>query len=66
MSKIFNIPCVWQQYGILKIEADSLDEAAMIAEGSDTALPKDSSYVMGSFEVDHDAIECYNEDSSTD
>jgi hypothetical protein len=61
-KKRYKIPCVWQVYGFAYIEADSLDEAAEIAESDMTPLPENSSYVDGSFEVDHEALECYNEE----
>ena len=60
--KEYKIPCVWQQYGFLTIEADDWDEAIEIAEAEDTPLPTESEYVMSSFEVDHDMIEYEREE----
>ena len=54
---IYRIPCTWEMYGVLEIEADSLDEAIAIAEDDDTDLPCDDHYVDGSFEVDHALLE---------
>jgi hypothetical protein len=52
----YTIPCSWQMYGHLKIQADSLEDAIEIAESDSTNLP-DGSYVEASFEVDHDVLE---------
>ena len=57
MTKKYKIPCSWQVYGYLDIEADGWDEAIEIAEAYDTPLPTDGSYVEASFEVDYDIIE---------
>ncbi len=62
MSKIYNIPVSWEMMAIAKIEAESLDEAIEKAEDNNYPLPTDSMYVDGSFEVNHDIIECYNEE----
>lgn len=50
MSKIFKIPCSWVSYGVLEIEAESLEEAINTAY-DDSPLPEDSSYLDGSFTV---------------
>ena len=55
--KIYKIPCVWEVYGHLEIEAESLEGAISIAEDDDTNLPIESSYIEGSFWVDHDGID---------
>lgn len=52
----YKIPCSWQVYGYMDIEADSLDEAISIAEDDSTPLP-DGNYVDGSFEIDNNMIE---------
>lgn len=57
MTKKYKIPCSWQVYGYLDIEADGWGEAIEIAEDYDTPLPTDGSYVEASFEVDYDIIE---------
>lgn len=51
--KTYKIPVVWQMYGYVEVEAESLDEA--IQKAQDAPLP-DGSYVEGSFEVDGDGI----------
>lgn len=50
--KTYKIPMVWQMYGYVEIEADSLDEA--IQQAQDAPLPENGSYVEGSFDVDGD------------
>jgi|SaaInlV_135m_DNA_3_1039749.scaffolds.fasta_scaffold93466_2 hypothetical protein len=62
MSKEYKIPCSWQMYGYLDVEAESWDEAIEKAEDNGTPLPTDGSYVEASFEVDHDIIEFEREE----
>lgn len=49
--KTFKIPVTWEVYGIVKIEADSLEEALNIFDKTEDeiSLPLDSEYVDGSF-----------------
>ena len=51
--KTWKIPCVWQMYGYLKIEANTLEEAIEKAYDDDQGFPDDSSYLNESFEVDN-------------
>ncbi len=62
MSKYYEIPCSWEVYGTLEVEANSLEEAIAIAEADDTPMPNDSDYVDGSFVVDRDMAEEINKD----
>jgi len=64
--KTYKIPAVWQMYGYVDVVADSLAEAVHIAEDSSAmlhcrgwsaALPTDATYLEGSFEIDHDALD---------
>jgi len=52
--KTYKIGVVWQVYGYVEVEADSLTEAVLIAE--DAPLPDNGEYIQGSFEVDHDGF----------
>lgn len=52
--KTYKIGVVWQVYGYVEVEADSLTEAVLIAE--DAPLPDNGEYIEGSFEVDHDGL----------
>jgi hypothetical protein len=60
--KEYRIPCHWQVYGSLYIEAESWDEAIEKAEEDETPLPTDGDYVEASFEVDYDIIEFEKEE----
>ena len=62
MSKYYEIPCTWEVYGTVEIEADSLGEAIELAERDDSPMPDDSDYVDGSFQVDRDIAEESNKD----
>jgi len=52
----YRIPCTWESYGIMLIEAESLEEARSIAE--DDPLP-DAEYVDGSFEINEEMLEYF-------
>jgi len=61
MSKLktFTIPCIWQAWGLLHIEAKNLKEAKKKA--FDMPLPADSEYIDDSFEIDEEGIPIHNE-----
>ena len=63
MGKYYEIPCTWEVYGTIEIEADSLEEAIELAERDDAPMPDDSDYVDGSFQVDRDIAEEINKDA---
>ena len=56
--KTYKIGVVWQMYGYVEVEANSLEEAVKEVEdgGGDMPLPSVSDYVEGSFEVDPDGL----------
>ena len=56
--KTYKIPVVWQMYGYVEVEAESMVEAVdKVQNGNgDMPLPDTADYVEGSFEVDHDGI----------
>lgn len=58
MKKTFRIPCFWECYGVMDIEAESLEEAKKIAI-EEEPLPQ-GDYICGSFEVDEES-EIYGE-----
>lgn len=64
--KSYRIPCHWEVYGYLDIDAASIYEALEIAEAEGTPLPEESSYVAGSFMVDRDGIRFDEEKRSTE
>lgn len=53
----YRIPCHWEVYGYMDVEADSIQEAIKIAEDESSNLPTESSYIQGSFMVDYDGID---------
>jgi len=54
VKKVYKIPCVWQMWGMMEVEADSLEEAKRIAI-EDAPLPTDGEYLEGSFELDEES-----------
>lgn len=56
----YKIPCSWQMYGMMEIEADSLEEAVEIANSDEQNLPE-GSYVEASFEVDEEILDFENQ-----
>ena len=62
--KKFEVPCSWEVYGKLIIYAPTIEEAIEEAERDDCPLPHDSSYVDGSFNVDHDVVQIHNADNN--
>lgn len=49
--KTYRIPVSWTVTATMEIEAESLEEAVLIAE--DSPLPTDSYYVESSFQIDN-------------
>ena len=47
----YKIPVTWEAYGIVEIEAETLDEAIKIFDETEDeiSLPTDSEYIDGSF-----------------
>ena len=54
--KTWKIPVVWQEMGVVKVEANTLAEAIEIARDDDGAIPipDNGSFLDGSWEVDCD------------
>ena len=52
----FRIPMIWQMYGRLDVEADSLQEAIEYALGPESPLPE-GSYLDDSVEIDETVSE---------
>ena len=50
--KTYKIGVVWQMYGNVEVEANSLAEAIHIVHSTDVPLPDNGEYIEGSFEVD--------------
>lgn len=70
--KTWTIPVVWQQWGTVTVEANTLAEAMKIASDDDglIPLPDDSYYVDGSWELsnsdENDLRHFYNRDQEDD
>lgn len=62
IKKKFIVPCYWEIYANVEVEAKDIEEAVMIVD--DGPLPENGSYVTDSFHVDHEVIESYNEEGS--
>ena len=56
VKKEYRIPLVWQMYGHVNVEAESLEEAIEYALGPDCPLP-DGDYVDDSVAVDEDLMD---------
>ena len=57
--KTYKIPVVFQMFGYVEMEADSIDEAVKKVENGhgDVPLPVDADYVEGSFEIDYGGVD---------
>lgn len=55
-KQTYRIPLVWQEYGHINVEAESVEEAIDYALGPECPLPE-GSYVDESVEVDYGALE---------
>ena len=62
--KFYEIPCSWEVYGTVEVEANSLDEAIEKVEADDFPLPDRNSYVDGSFEVEVQVAEDLNNENA--
>ena len=54
--KSWKIPVIWQEIGIVEVEANTLEEAIEIARDDDgvISIPDNGEYLEGSWEVDCD------------
>ena len=57
--KTYKVPVVFQMYGHVEIDANSIDEAIKLVENDhgDQPLPTDADYVEGSFEIDYEGVD---------
>ena len=62
-KKMYKIPCTWEMYGVLDIEADSLEDAVKIAEDDGHPLPDHQNYSDGSFVVNFEILKEYNKEA---
>ena len=57
MNKVYKIPCTFEMYGTLYIEAESKEEAIEKAYSEKVGLPAEKYYIDESFNVDEDNVE---------
>lgn len=55
MSRTYTIPLVWEVYGKVSVEADSLEDAIEYVLGPECPLPE-GNYVDDSIQVDTDLL----------
>ena len=58
--KKFRIPCYWEMYAIVDVEAESIEDAIDIVD--EMNLPENGEYVQASFAIDETALDLYNEE----
>lgn len=56
-EKTYRIPVCFTSYGVLKIKAESLEEAKAKVYQSKMPLPVESYYLEDSIDIDEEAIE---------
>ena len=63
-KKEWNIPVTWEEYGIVKIEAATLEEAMEIFKRDSDHIPlPEGNYIDGTFDLsdsDIEFIRCFN------
>jgi|LSQX01.3.fsa_nt_gb hypothetical protein len=57
MKKIYKIPVTFEMYGVMEVEAASLEEAKRLAIESEP-LPEEKHYVDDSCQVNEEYLEC--------
>ena len=55
----YRVPCTWETYGLLYVEAESAEQAKIIAD--EEPLPS-GDYVDGSWEIDEEMFEYFLEE----
>ena len=64
-TKTYRVPCSWQVYAQVEVEAESWEEAITKVESNSVPLPTDPNYVDASLEVDMEIIEEEMENPNT-
>ena len=63
--KKWKIPVSWEMYGFVTIEANTLEDALEMAYDDSVSLPKNGSYIDGSWRVEDEdpeyVRECFND-----
>ena len=57
--KTYKVPVVYQMFGYVEMEADSIDNAVKKVHNNidSIPLPNDADYVEGSFEIDYEGVD---------
>ena len=57
--KTYRVPVVYQMFGYVEMEADSIDDAVKKVHNNidSIPLPNDADYVEGSFEIDYEGVD---------
>lgn len=62
--KTYKVPVVYQSWGLVEVEAESLDDLKQKLNDPDfiheMPLPQEPEYVEDSFQIDHESLEFYN------
>ena len=56
MKKLYKIPCSWEMYTTLSVEAESLGDAKEIVDNMDLGT-LNGSYIENSFQFDEEILE---------
>ena len=57
MKKAYRVPCSWQVYAQVEVEAESWEQAKLKVITNSVPLPTDPNYVDASLEIDMEIIE---------
>ena len=57
MKKTYRVPCSWQVYAQVEVEAESWEQAKLKVITNSVPLPTDPNYVDASLEFDMEIIE---------
>ena len=57
MKKTYRVPCSWQVYAQVEVEAESWEQAKLKVITNSVPLPTDPNYVDASLEIDMEIIE---------
>ena len=60
--KIYKISCDWRVYGIMEIEATSLEEAIAIASDEGSSIPTADGFIEGSFKINREMTRYFLEE----
>jgi len=62
--KTYKIACDWSVYGVMYVEANSLEEAIEKAKNDEMPLPSADGYIEDSFRVNKEMTEYFLEENN--